>query len=100
MDVIYAPMFILGAACFFESLKGKCAEVFSTLGKYSTGMWFIHAIFFVTYTKDFFQPIMTVVKWPPLMYVWLVVLSLAGAYFFRKCLDLIHMIPIHRKRVS
>lgn len=100
MDVIYAPLFVLGAANLFESLKGKWVEIFSTFGKYSTGMWFIHAIFFATYTKDYFQPIMMVVKWPPLMYVWLVVMSLAGAWFFRKCLDLFNMIPMHRKRVS
>lgn len=86
MDVIYAAVFVIGAANFFERVDKKYTGMFDILGKYSTGMWFIHAIFFVTYTKDYFLPIMTVVKWLPMMYVWLVGLSLLGAVFYRKLL--------------
>ena len=90
MDVVYAPIFVLGAAAFFAGVKSKWIGIFSSLGKYSTGMWFIHAIFFATYTKDYFQPIMTAVIWPPLMFVWLVVMSLGLAFVYRKLLDGIH----------
>lgn len=87
MDSLYAPIFVVGAANFFESIKSKWVNIFSLLGKYSTGMWFIHAIFFANYTKNYFQPIMTAVKWPPLMFMWLVVLSLVMAVIYRKLLD-------------
>lgn len=89
-DAIYAPIFIIGAASLFSGLKGKWTNVFSILGKYSTGMWFIHAAFFATYVKDYFQPVMLIVKWPPLMYAWLVVLSLVGAVLYKYLLDGIH----------
>ena len=87
MDAVYAPMFVLGAAKVFEELKGKWAGIFSVLGKYSTGMWLIHSVFFTTYTKEYFQPVMTAVKWPPMMFVWLVVLSFVLAFIYRKILD-------------
>ncbi|WP_370781939.1 acyltransferase family protein [[Ruminococcus] lactaris] len=92
-DAIYAPIFVLGAAKFFEGIQGKYTRVFDMLGKYSTGMWFFHAVFFATYVKDYFQPVMTAVKPLPLMYVWLVMLSFAGAVLFRKLLDGIKLVP-------
>lgn len=92
-DAIYAPIFVLGAAKFFEGKQSKYTNVFDLLGKYSTGMWFFHAVFFATYVKDYFQPMMTVVKPLPLMYVWLVMLSFVGAVFFRKLLDGIELVP-------
>lgn len=92
MDAIYAALFVIGAASFFEKVDRKYTGVFDVLGYYSTGMWFIHAIFFVTYTKNYFQPIMTVVKWLPLMFVWLVVMSLGLAFVYRKLLDGIHTV--------
>lgn len=52
MDAIYAPIFVVGADNLFDGLKGKWTNVFGVLGKYSTGMWFIHAAFFATYVKD------------------------------------------------
>ena len=92
MDAIYAALFVIGAASFFEKVDRKYTGVFDVLGYYSTGMWFIHAIFFATYTKNYFQPIMTVVKWLPLMFVWLVVMSLGLAFVYRKLLDGIHTV--------
>ena len=91
-DAIYAPIFVLGAAKFFEGIQGKYTKVFDVLGKYSTGMWFFHAVFFAAYVKDYFQPVMTVVNPLPLMYVWLVILSFAGAVLFRKLLDGIKLV--------
>lgn len=92
-DVIYAPVFVIGAAEFFEGIPVKFTKVSDVFGKYSTGMWFFHAIFFATYVKDVFQPVMTLVKPLPLMYVWLVVLSLVGAVICRKILDGIKLLP-------
>lgn len=101
-DVFYAPLFVFFAAnifneiCNFKPIK----IVFSTLGKYSTGIWFFHAVFFSTYVSDIFAPILTLVKWPPLMFVWLVILSLIGAFIYQKLLDFIHYIPKLLKRSS
>ena len=90
MDAIYAPIFIIGAANLFNGFKGKWTYIFSVLGKYSTGMWFIHAAFFATYVKDYFQPALRIVRQPALMYVWLVAMSLGLAFVYRELLDGIH----------
>ena len=50
-------------------------------------MWFFHAVFFSTYVRDWFQPILKLVSWSPLMFVWLVLLSLLGAVVYKKVLD-------------
>lgn len=93
MDVFYAPIFVVGAENFFEGINGKRTKAFNILGKYSTGMWFIHAVFFATYVRDYFQTVMLIVKQPELMYVWLVLLSLGSAFVFERLLDGIHQIP-------
>lgn len=74
------------------------SAIFRTLGKYSTGMWFFHAVFFSTYISDIFKPILLIVKNPVAMYLWLVVLSLAGAFVFQKLLEGIRYILIVVKR--
>ncbi len=87
MDAVYASIFVIGAASFFGNVNARWTRIFDTLGKYSTGMWFIHAVFFATYVKDYFQPLMTFVKWLPMMYVWVVMLSLLGAFLYQKALE-------------
>ena len=88
LDVFYAPALICLSANLFEGIHWKpVSTVFHTLGKYSTGMWFFHAVFFSTYVCDWFQPILKLVSWPPLMFVWLVILSLAVALIYQKILD-------------
>ncbi len=99
LDVFYAPILICAAANLFEELE--CVPIwamFNTLGKYSTGMWFFHAVFFSTYVCDWFQPILKLVSWPPLMYLWLVILSLAGAFVYQKILDGLQALPQFVKR--
>lgn len=99
LDVFYAPVLICLFANLFEMVDFKPVEVaFNTLGKYSTGIWFFHAVFFSTYICEWFQPILKLVSWPPLMYVWLVILSLAGAFAYQRILDGIHALPQLVKR--
>lgn len=101
LDVFYAPILICLAANLFEIISCKFVSVvFTILGKYSTGIWFFHAVFFSTYVCDWFQPILRVVSWPTLMYIWLVVLSLAGAFAYQKVLDGLHILSCFRKRSS
>lgn len=99
LDVFYAPILICLTANLFEMVDCKSvSEVFNILGKYSTGMWFFHAVFFSTYVCEWFQPILKLVSWPPLMYVWLVILSLAGAFVYQKILDGLRALPRLVKR--
>lgn len=99
LDVFYAPLLICLAANLLESVYWKPASlILGILGKYSTGMWFFHAVFFSTYVCDWFQPILKLISWPPLMYAWLVILSLAGAFVYQKILDGLRALPRRVKR--
>ena len=99
-DVFYAPLMILFLMNIFEQLgKYKIINIpFSILGKYSTGMWFFHAVFFSTYVCDWFLPVLNLVSFPPLMFVWLTILSLLGAFVFGKALDGLKTLPKLFKR--
>lgn len=99
-DVFYAPLLICFFAGAFEALsKARFVNAsFIILGKYSTGMWFFHAAFFSKYACDWFKPILLLVSWPPLMFVWLIFLSLLGAVFYQKVLDGLTAIPRLLKR--
>ena len=93
LDVFYVPIIICCIANLFEKIRCEAVlEAISVLGKYSTGMWFFHAVFFSDYVCEWFQPILKMVSWTPLMYVWLVVLSLAGAIIYQKILDVLCVI--------
>lgn len=100
LDVFYAPLMICFLVGIFQVLKQfKIVDVvFSTLGKYSTEMWFFHAVFFSTYVKDWFQPLLMIVSWPPLMFVWLVILSLAGAVIYQWALVWLQSMDYQIKR--
>lgn len=101
-DVFYAPLLICFLVGTFEALsKARFVNaLFIMLGKYSTGMWFFHAAFFSKYVCDWFKPILLLVSWPPLMFVWLIILSLLGAVFYQKVLDGLTAIPHLVKRSS
>lgn len=99
LDVFYVPIIICCIANLFE--KVNCVLIkkeLSVFGKYSTQIWFFHAVFFSTYVCDWFQPILKVVSWPPLMFVWLVILSLVGAIIYEKILKGIRTVPQIIKR--
>ena len=88
LNVFYVPLLVCLETNLLESVYWKPASlILGILGKYSTGMWFFHAIFFFTYVCEWFQPILKLVSWPPLMFVWLTVLSLARAFVYQKVLD-------------
>lgn len=100
LDVFYAPALICFFVGGFESLSEfrLVNELFIKLGKYSTSMWFFHATFFSKYVCDWFQPILLLVSWPPLMFVWLVALSFLGAVICQKVLDGLIALPRLVKR--
>lgn len=87
LDVFYAPIIICFMAILFEEKDYVIiSPILNTLGKYSTGIWFFHAVFFSDYVCEWLHPILMVVSWPPLMFIWLVLLSLFGAYVYQRVL--------------
>ena len=98
MDVFWAPLFVVGAAKFCEGIPAVYTRFFDVFGKHSTQMWFFHAAFFATYVKDIFQPVMTVFRYLPVMFVWLVLLSLAGAVIFENLLAALRKMTLWVKR--
>lgn len=99
LDVFYAPALICILVNLSETFDCKpISASLNCLGKYSTGIWFFHAVFFSTYVCEWFQPILRFVSWPPLMFVWLVVLSLGGAFIYQKVLDGLRALPQLVKR--
>lgn len=99
LDVVYVPILICCIVNLCEKVNCMLIQKgLSVLGKYSTQMWFFHAVFFSTYICDWFQPILKVVSWAPLMYIWLVILSLIGAVVYEKILKGICAIPRLVKR--
>lgn len=94
LDVFYAPLLICMICILVKTIDLRpISMIFKILGKYSTGMWFFHAVFFSTYISEIFQPVLLIVKNPFLMYVWLILLSLSGAFVFQKLLIGIKCIP-------
>ncbi len=102
LDVFYAPLLIYFIVNIFEKISNvKIINViFSVLGKYSTGIWFFHAVFFSTYVCDIFKPILLLVKNPILMFIWLVILSLVGAFIYQYILNGINSLSKLIKRSS
>ena len=94
LDVIYAPMLIIFLNHLFIMMKNNDLKIINgcleTLGKYSAGIWFFHAVFFSEYLRDIFLPVLKIIKNPILMFVWCVLLSLIGAYIYQKLLEFIH----------
>lgn len=102
LDVIYAPVLICMICSLAKVFNLKYVSImFGVLGKYSTGMWLFHAVFFSTYICDIFQPILFIVKNPILMYVWLILLSLVGAFIYQELLNGIkYILKVIRRRLQ
>ena len=99
LDVIYVPIMICCIVNLFEKKNYKKISMgLNILGKYSTEIWFFHAVFFSTYVCDWFQPILKIVSWPPLLFVWLVLLSLIGAVVYQKILKRLQKLPRFLRR--
>lgn len=99
LDVIYVPIMICCIVNLFEKKNYKKISMgLNILGKYSTEIWFFHAVFFSTYVCDWFQPILKIVSWPPLLFVWLVLLSLIGAVVYQKILKGLQKLPRFLRR--
>lgn len=87
LDVIYVPFIILFANVIFTFLIEKNIKpmtwIFSLLGKYSTGIWFFHAVFYSTYVSDIFAPLLLWTNNILLVFLLCVTLSLIGSMFYQ-----------------
>lgn len=87
LDVIYVPLVVLFAVVIFSYLTEKSVRpitwLFSFLGKYSTGIWFFHAVFYSTYVSDIFAPALLWTNNIVLVYLLCVILSVVGAMIYQ-----------------
>lgn len=95
LDVFYTPLLILFAVIIFTYLTEKNVKpinwLFSILGKYSTGIWFFHAVFYSTYVSDIFAPALLWTKNIVLIFLLCVVLSLIGAMIYQTVIKYLNL---------
>lgn len=80
LDTLYVPIFIY---CWYCTLREQSdtivGKTLAVLGRYSTQIWFFHAIFFSTYIKDYCQWILLLPQTPVMILVWCMALCLIAA---------------------
>lgn len=85
LDVIYVPCFVFGMLLLLTLLKNAVQEkgmcILSVFGKYSTEVWFLHAIFFSKDVNAGFEKILWWPKQPLLVFIWCFILCLPFAAF-------------------
>lgn len=72
MDCIYATLLIIVSACLLDQLK-YVTKLLDFIGQHSTGIWLIHSFFCYYYCQEFIYAL----KNPILIWLWLLVVSLA-----------------------
>lgn len=76
-DTFFAPVFVLSISALFMKMENnKSSKILTTLGTYSTLIWFIHAIPFSTATRQLFQLSSVWTNNVLLLYVLVVIISL------------------------
>ena len=80
LDVYYAPVFVY---CCYRVLRAEVLhrreKILSICGKYSTQIWFFHAVFFSIYIRDYCQWILWLPRNPILVFIWCMILCLGAA---------------------
>ena len=81
MDVFYVPCMVYSQDRILTKLKSVkiISNPLTILGKFSTEIWFFHAVFFSTYLKDYFQWILWIVNNPVLVFLLCMTLSLGAS---------------------
>lgn len=69
-DILYAPLFVYGAANLLQYIKNTVlGRILQQIGKYSLHMWFFHCIFFNA-CRNVTQPILYAPRLPVLVVLW------------------------------
>lgn len=102
LDTVYAPVFIY---CWHRILRGQSdtvmGKMLALLGRYSTQVWFFHAVFFSTYIRDYCQWLLLLPNNPVMIILWCVVLCLAVAVpleLLAKAID--KLVGMMRKKIN
>ena len=97
MDLIYASIVIMFLFFIKKQVCGVLNKIISVLGKYSTELWFLHAIFFIGSAT-----VQKIAYWPRidiLILVWTIILLLPMAYLIRIISDNILKLFIKGEKV-
>jgi hypothetical protein len=92
-DAILVFALLCFLADFFKKINWRPLEkMMGFVGKYATEMWFFHAVFFSPYTSRLVQPMLVRLRWWPVMYVGIVLVSLVGSVIFEKIYNAIRKV--------
>lgn len=85
LDIIYAPLSIIGILIIFNSCKlSITSKVLTALGNLSVYMWFFHALFFTDVVRTIYQPFILVSNNIFIITLWTVMLTFACSWILEK----------------
>lgn len=88
LDIIYAPLSILGILIVFNTCKLPItSKVLTVLGNHSVYMWFFHALFFTDVVRKVYQPLILVSENIFIITFWTILLTLACSWVLKKAVD-------------
>lgn len=102
LDIYYGSLFVY---CCYRVIKHKWmkypGKALSVCGKYSTPIWFFHAVFFSTYIRDYCQWIIWLPRNPIFVFIWCMLICLLVAIpleLLINCIDKLGNYIIRKKR--
>ena len=88
MDAFYAPIFILSVLMLFQGKeKSFLSRILSQLGKTSVYMWFLHVIFYMDKTSNFYSPLLLFKNSYILSTIWIIILTFFVSWCLMKLTD-------------
>lgn len=88
LDIVYAPMAILGILIIFNTCRLQVtSKVLTGLGNLSVFMWFFHAIFFTDVVRTIYQPFILVSNSIFIVTFWTILLTYACCLILKKGVD-------------
>lgn len=87
-DTFYAPALIGALVILFHVISWRPLHtVLAKLGEVSVYMWFLHALFFTTPVRWFYQPAITIFKDINLVVLWAIVLTFVASWLIKSVVD-------------
>lgn len=88
LDIIYAPMAILGILVIFNICKLPIiSKLLTNLGNLSVYMWFFHALFFTDVVRTIYQPLILVNDNIFIITLWTILLTYVCSWVLKKVVD-------------
>ncbi|KIL49372.1 acyltransferase family protein [Jeotgalibacillus soli] len=104
-SMIIAPFTAIGFICLFSLMNKRMfiQKTFNFLGDHSTNIWLTHMFFY----SLLFRELVFAIKYPPLIFVWLVILCLISSFLINsiynpilKIIDKKTLLGMERSRIS